>query len=87
LSKAALIRQRAIILAVEALAIDFAGWGEFFPEARSTAQAMSARDAGEWPKLIDLYLPLEHRSDDRFIRMFRPSESVFLQRIVDITGG
>jgi len=29
-----LVQQRAIILAVEVLAVDFAGWGNLFPKAR-----------------------------------------------------
>jgi hypothetical protein len=37
-----LVQQRAIILAVEALATDFAGWGQLFPVARSRAEAMFA---------------------------------------------
>jgi hypothetical protein len=70
-----LIEQRAIISAVEALATDFVGWGQLFPIARSRAEAMFARDAGDWPKLIELYLPRERRTDAEFIRMFTPSES------------
>jgi hypothetical protein len=71
-----LIEQRAIILAVEALATDFVGWGQLFPIARSRAEAMFARDAGDWPKLIELYLPRERRTDAEFIRMFTPSGSM-----------
>jgi hypothetical protein len=72
--KTQLIQQRAIILAVEALAIDFAGWGQLFPVARSRAEAMFARDAGDWPKLVELYLPRERRTDADIVRMFAPSE-------------
>jgi hypothetical protein len=74
LMKTPLIQQRAIILVVEALATDFAGWGQLFPVARSGAEAMFARDAGDWPKLVELYLPRERRTDADFIRMFAPSE-------------
>ena len=70
----ALVQQRAIILAVEALAIDFAGWGNVFPKARQTAKVMFSRDAGDWPKLIDLYLPPERRTDADFVTVFAPSE-------------
>ena len=70
-----LVQQRAIILAVEALATDFAGWGQLFPVARSRAEAMCVRDAGDWPKLVELYLPSERRTDADFIGMFRPSEA------------
>jgi hypothetical protein len=70
-----LVQQRAIILAVEALATNFAGWGELFPVARLRAEAMFARDAGDWPKLVELYLPRERRTDADFIEMFTPSEA------------
>jgi hypothetical protein len=64
-----LVQQRAIILAVEALATDFAGWGQLFPVAR--AEAMYVRDAGDWPKLVELYLPsipdLTEDSQDRWV--------------------
>jgi hypothetical protein len=70
-----LVQQRAIILAVEALATDFAGWGQLFPVARSRAEAMCVRDAGDWLKLVELYLPRERRADADFIGMFRPSEA------------
>jgi hypothetical protein len=70
-----LVQQRAIILAVEALATDFAGWGQLFPVARSRAEAMCVRDAGDWPKLVELYLPSERRTDADFIGMFKPSEA------------
>jgi hypothetical protein len=70
-----LVQQRAIILAVEALATDFAGWGQLFPVARWRAEAMCVRDAGDWLKLVDLYLPSGRRTDADFIGMFRPSEA------------
>ena len=70
----ALVQQRAIILAVEALAIDFAGWGHLFPKAFQIANAMFSRDSGDWPKLIDLYLPPERRGDADFVTVFAPSE-------------
>jgi hypothetical protein len=35
---------------------------------------MFARDAGDWPKLVELYLPRERRTDTDIIRMFAPSE-------------
>jgi hypothetical protein len=69
-----LVQQRAIILAVEVLAVDFAGWGNLFPKARQRATAMFKRDAGDWPKLIDLYLPPERRTDAIYIQGFAPSE-------------
>jgi hypothetical protein len=68
------VQQRAIILAVEALAIDFAGWGQLFPRACQIANVMFSRDAGDWPKLIDLYLPPERRADADFVTVFAPSE-------------
>jgi hypothetical protein len=74
LLKTPLIKQSAIILAVEALASDFAGWGQLFPVARLRAETMFARDAGDWPKLVELYLPRERRTDADFVRMFAPSE-------------
>lgn len=74
LIKSTLIQQRAIILAVEVLATDFAGWGQLFPVARSRAGAMFARDAGNWRKLVELYLPRERRTDAFYSQMFAPSE-------------
>ena len=70
----AVVQQRSIILAVEALAIDFAGWGRLFPKARQIANVMFSPDTGDWPKLIDLYLPPERRTDADFVTVFAPSE-------------
>jgi hypothetical protein len=64
-----LVQQRAIILAVEVLALDFAGWGSLFPKSRQTAESLFT---GDWPKLIDLYLPPERRADA--VKVFAPSE-------------
>lgn len=69
-----LIQQRAIILAVEVLATDFAGWGQLFRRARGSAEVMFARDAGDWPKLIDLYLPSQRRADPKIVTLFAPSD-------------
>ena len=41
--KSTLIQHRAIILAVETLASDVAGWGQIFPVARSRAEAIMAK--------------------------------------------
>jgi hypothetical protein len=86
--KTTLIRHRAIILAVESLAIDLAGWGQLFPAARSKAEAIKAnaifapanRDnflsgdlTGDRLSLVKLYLP-ERIKDADFITMFAPSE-------------
>src|SRR5215469_12800673 len=40
--KSTLIQHRAVILAVETLATDVAGWGQLFPAARSKAEAIRA---------------------------------------------
>ena len=87
--KSTLIQHRAIILAVETLATDVAGWGQLFPVARSRADATRAKAifspanrvnflagdlTGDRLSLIKLYLSPEHLRDDDFIRMFAPSE-------------
>ena len=80
-----LVQQRPIILAVETLATDVAGWGQLFPVARSRAEAARAkaifapanRDnflAGDRLSLIKLYLSPERLGDADFIKMFAPSE-------------
>jgi hypothetical protein len=86
--KSTLIQHRAVILAVETLATDVAGWGQLFPAARSKAEAIRAqaifapanRDnflsgdlTGDRLSLIKLYLP-ERIKDADFITMFAPSE-------------
>jgi hypothetical protein len=38
------------------------------------AEAMFAGDTGDWPKLVDLYIPRERRADAELIRTFAPSE-------------
>jgi hypothetical protein len=68
-----LVQERAVILAVELLAIDFAGWGKLFPAAHQRATAMFARDAGDWPKLVDLYFSPHQRSDAHVVNLFAPS--------------
>jgi hypothetical protein len=87
--KRTLIQHRAIILAVETLATDLAGWGQLFPVARSRAEAILAkaifapanRDnflsgdlTGDRLSLIKLYLSPERIRDADFITMFAPSE-------------
>jgi hypothetical protein len=89
LIKSTLVQQRAIILAVEALTTDVAGWGQLFPVARSRAEATTAQAifapanrgnwlagdlAGDRLSLIKLYLSPERLTDADFIRMFAPSE-------------
>ena len=68
-------RARALgIATVEVLAVDFAGWGTLFPKASFIAKGMFARDAGDWPKLVDLYLPPERRRDASIVELFAPSQ-------------
>jgi hypothetical protein len=84
--KRTLIQHRAVILAVETLATDVAGWGQLFPAARSKAEAIRAQAifapanrhnflsgdlTGDGLSLIKLYLPERIRD---FITMFAPSE-------------
>ena len=49
LMKPRLIQERAIILAVEALATDFAGWGQLFPIARARAEWSERGDSNPRP--------------------------------------
>ena len=70
-----LVQQRAIILAVEVLATDFARWGTLFPKARGKAEPTVYRDdTSDWPKLLDLYLPPERRRDTSVVDLFAPSQ-------------
>jgi hypothetical protein len=86
--KRTLIQHRAVILAVETLATDVAGWGQLFPAAHSKAEAIRAKAifapanrenflsgdlTGDGLSLIKLYLPERIRDAD-FITMFAPSE-------------
>jgi hypothetical protein len=71
-----LLLQRSVILSVEVLAVDFAGWGTLFPSACLIAKRMSARLPGDWPMLIDLYLPPERRIDAEIAELFVPSISL-----------
>jgi hypothetical protein len=86
--KSTLIQHRAVILAVETLATDVAGWGQLFPAARSKADAIRAQAifapsnrhnflsgdlTGDGLSLINLYIPERIRDAD-FITMFAPSE-------------
>jgi hypothetical protein len=86
--KRTLIQLKAVILAVETLATDVAGWGQLFPAARSKAEAIRAQAifapanrhnfltgdlTGDALSLIKLYLP-ERIIDADFIAMFAPSE-------------
>jgi hypothetical protein len=86
--KSTLIQHRAIILAVETLATDLAGWGQLFPAARSKAEAIMAKAVfapanrdnflsgdltGDRLSLIKLYLP-ERIKDADFVAIFAPSE-------------
>jgi hypothetical protein len=87
--KSTLIQHRAIILAVETLATDVAGWGQLFPVARSRAEATRAKAifspanrgnflagdlTGDRLSLTKLYLFPERLRDADFIKMFAPSE-------------
>lgn len=69
-----LVQERAIILAVEVLAMDFARWGTLFPKARRKAEPMVLGDAGDWPTLLDLYVPPERRGDTNVVELFAPSQ-------------
>jgi hypothetical protein len=86
--KSTVSQHRAIILAVETLATDVAGWGQLFPVTRSRAEATRAKAifslanrvnfltgdlTGDRLSLIKLYLSPERLRDDDFIRMFAPS--------------
>jgi hypothetical protein len=65
-----LVQQRALILAVEMLASDFADWGRLFPEAHLRAVL---RRSDRRSELLDLYLPSERRTPD-IAQIFAPSE-------------
>src|SRR5262249_21074819 len=87
--KRTFIQNRAIILAVETLANDVAGWGQLFPAARSKAEAtkehaifapenggnfLAGDLTGDRLSLLKLYLSTDLLKDADFISMFAPSE-------------
>jgi hypothetical protein len=67
-----LLEQRAIILSLEMLAIDFAGWASLFPEAAKRGSAFLAHGSGGM--LVDLYLTDKMRTDPGCIELWAPSE-------------
>jgi hypothetical protein len=71
--KFGLVQERTLILTMEMLSMDFAGWGTAFPSARQKAQQwLNSIEFGIEGKLLDTYMP-PHRRDD-FAKLFRPSE-------------
>lgn len=68
-----LIQERTLIIAMEVLSIDFAGWGTLFPFAKQEAeQWLDSIGFDTQTKLLDAYMPPHRRVD--FIDAFRPSQ-------------
>jgi hypothetical protein len=68
-----LVQERGLILVIEMLATDFAGWGALFPEGRRKAQDWLGSVAlGMEGQLFDTYVPLSLRA--KLLDEFRPSE-------------
>jgi hypothetical protein len=54
----------SIILAIESLGCDFAGWGTRFPEARHEAtEILDAFFSNNRTRLLDVYMPLRNQLD------------------------
>lgn len=69
-----LIEERTLIIAMEMLAIDFAGWGTLFPFAREEAQQwLDSIGFDTVTKLFDTYIP-SHRKVD-YVDAFQPSSA------------
>ena len=67
-----LVEIRAIVLAVEMLADDFAAWGAMFPDARARAEEWLGRsEARPDERLLPLYVREDQRAE--FARFFGPS--------------
>ncbi len=64
----------AMLLAVDILASDFAGWGSAFPVARlAAAQALgSASEGAPIAERLDHYLPRRGELSDELVRAFGP---------------
>jgi len=68
-----LVQQRGLILAMEILATDFAGWGTLFPLGKRMATDWLESVAfGVEDHLLDTYMPLALRA--KLLDGFRPSE-------------
>jgi hypothetical protein len=68
-----LIQDRSLIIAMEMLSLDFAGWGTLFPSAKDEADEwLKSMAFGIEGKLLDTYMPSTIRTD--FVDPFRPSE-------------
>jgi hypothetical protein len=68
-----LVQERGLILAMEMLATDFAGWGTLFPLSRGRATDwLEFVEFGMEGHLLDTYLPLALRA--KLLDDFRPSE-------------
>ena len=74
LAKFNLIQERALILAIEMVALDFAGWGEAAPFAKEQAESWLHRIGfATGTNLLDAYIPASRRA--AFVDDFRPSEA------------
>lgn len=72
-----LIQMRSLILSIEMLSLDFAGWGHYFPSAKAKAiEWLAAAEPGD-ETLIDVYMPPNQR--EKFIDSFRPSERTIMR--------
>jgi hypothetical protein len=68
-----LVQERTLIIAMEILSIDFAGWGTVFPRARDAAREwLESVTFGIEDRMLDTYMPAASRRD--FTDAFRPSE-------------
>lgn len=68
-----LVQERGLILAMEILATDFAGWGTLFPHGKRTATGWLESVAfGVEGHMLDTYMPLALRA--KLLDEFRPSE-------------
>ena len=73
-----LVQERGLILAMEMLATDFAGWGTLFPLGRRRATDWLESVAfGMEGQLLDTYMPLALRA--KLLDDFRPSEGSIRQ--------
>src|SRR5262249_29651822 len=64
----------AIILALEMLATDFAGWGTAFPEARRKAgDLLREYLPNDRTRLLDIYLPHRAELDPALMKQFGPT--------------
>jgi hypothetical protein len=73
-----LIQERGLILSIEILATDFAGWGTLFPAAQSKAvDWLGSAAFGSEGYLLDTYMPTALKAT--LVDDFRPSEGSVCQ--------